>query len=100
MMSSFEAILPATNASAASGVPTPEGSAFAGEVSLTGQVRPVPALAQRIGAARASGCTVLYAGQLAPGGAEGIHIVPVHHVREAVTWALSAATMARKRLPA
>ena len=87
-------------ASASSGVPAPEGAAFVGEVSLTGLVRPAPAMAQRIQAARAAGCTVLFAPQEASKGAEGLRIVPVRHVRDAVGWALSPAALGRGRLPA
>jgi DNA repair protein RadA/Sms len=42
-------------ASAATGVPAPPRTAFVGEVTLTGLVRPAPAFAQRVAAARAAG---------------------------------------------
>jgi DNA repair protein RadA/Sms len=87
-------------ASAASGSPAPSGAAFVGEVSLTGLVRPVPSLAQRAQAARAAGCTVLYAPQDLPTAPEGVRILPVRHVRDAVAWALSPAALPRERRPA
>jgi DNA repair protein RadA/Sms len=73
-------------ASAASGRPPPAGSAFVGEVSLTGLVRPAAAMAQRLGAARAAGIRTAFA----PAGtapAPGLRIVPVRHVKDALTWA-------------
>lgn len=48
-------------ASAASGIPSPVGSAFVGDVALTGLVRPAPGMEQRLAAARAAGCTRVYA---------------------------------------
>ena len=45
-------------ASAVSGVPTPEGAAFVGEVSLTGLVRPASAMPQRLAAAEAAGAAI------------------------------------------
>jgi DNA repair protein RadA/Sms len=74
--------------SAATDTPPPEGAAFVGEVALTGLVRPAPAMAQRAAAARAAGCTVLFAPHDAPGGLEGLRVVPVRHVGDALRWAL------------
>ncbi len=74
-------------ASAATGVPPPEGSAFVGEVALTGLVRRAPALAQRLAAAKTAGRGVVYAPS-GTGGASDVRVVPVRHVREAVGWAL------------
>jgi DNA repair protein RadA/Sms len=74
-------------ASAATGVPPPEGSAFVGEVALTGLVRPAPAMAQRVAAARAAGCSQVFA----PPGAEpvpGLRMTSVRHVRDAIAWCL------------
>ena len=48
-------------ASSATGRPPPAGSAFVGEVALTGQVRPAPGLAQRLSAARAAGIRTVFA---------------------------------------
>jgi DNA repair protein RadA/Sms len=73
-------------ASAATGS-TPSGHvAFVGEVSLTGLVRPVSAMGQRLAAARAAGVTSVFA---PPGDhdLEGVRAVPVRHVHEALTWA-------------
>jgi DNA repair protein RadA/Sms len=72
-------------ASAATGVAPPTGTAFVGEVGLTGMVRAAPAMAQRLAAARAAGIRIVYG----PAGvnAEGVHVLPVRHVRDALTWA-------------
>jgi DNA repair protein RadA/Sms len=73
-------------ASAISGVPTPEGVAFVGEVSLTGLVRPASGMPQRLAAAGAAGCRSVFA---APGTeSPGPRVVPVRHVAEALSWAL------------
>ncbi|MGZ5212484.1 MAG: ATPase domain-containing protein [Actinomycetota bacterium] len=75
-------------ASAATGVAPPAGSAFVGEVALTGVVRPAPSMAQRLSAARAAGCSVVYAAAGAPTDIDGLNLLPVRHVREALNWAL------------
>lgn len=79
-------------ASAATGVPPPAGSAFVGEVALTGLVRSAPALTQRVAAARTAGCKVVFSAagdrEPGPGELEGISVVPVNHVSEALGWAL------------
>jgi DNA repair protein RadA/Sms len=79
-------------ASAASGAMAPAGSAFVGEVTLTGLVRPAPGLAQRLSAARAAGCTTVYAaqGEAAPT-PEGMRLISVRRVGEALRWALPPA---------
>ena len=78
-------------ASAATGVPPPVGSAFVGEISLTGLVRPAPAIAQRVAAARTAGCTTVFAPTgAACDGSDGVQIVGVRDVREALGWSLSA----------
>lgn len=72
-------------ASAATGVPAPV-AAFVGEVSLTGLVRAAPGMDQRLAAAEAAGIRTV----LAPAGAGdrvGMQVVPVRHVRDALTWA-------------
>jgi DNA repair protein RadA/Sms len=73
-------------ASAATGVPPPAGAAFAGEVALTGVVRQAPAMSQRLAAARAAGCTRVFA----PSGTgeAGLEVHRVGHVREAIVAAL------------
>jgi DNA repair protein RadA/Sms len=73
-------------ASASSGSTAPEGAAFAGEVALTGQVRPVAGLEQRAAAASAVGCTVLFCANAEE--ASGIETVRVRTVRDALTWAV------------
>jgi DNA repair protein RadA/Sms len=80
-------------ASAASGAPSPPVSAFVGEVALTGLVRPAPAMAARLSAARAAGIRTVFAadGTAAP---DGIRHVSVRHVKEALTWAAGSARRA------
>ena len=72
-------------ASAATGSAPPRGSAFVGEVSLTGLVRAAPAMAQRFAAARAAGVSTVFAppGEFAHADVE---VVPVRHVIEALSW--------------
>ncbi len=72
-------------ASAATGRPAPLGTAFVGEVGLTGLVRPAPAMASRLAAARAAGIHTVYAAD-AGGHGEGVRVVPVRHLRDALTW--------------
>jgi DNA repair protein RadA/Sms len=73
-------------ASAATGRAPPTGTAFVGEVGLTGAVRHVAGLEQRLAAAAAAGLgTVLVpasADQRDPG--PGIRLVTVRHVRDAL----------------
>ena len=76
-------------ASAATGVAPPAGTAFVGEVGLTGLVRPAPAMAQRLAAARAAGISTVF-GPGEPGTREGVQVVPVRRVRDALTWASPA----------
>ena len=77
--------------SAASGVAPPAEAAFVGEIALTGQVRPAPAMEQRISAARAAGCSTVFAPAGSPTRLDGLHVVPVGHVAEALRWGLSPA---------
>ena len=82
----YDLAMAAALASAASGTPPPAGSAFVGEVGLTGRIRPAPGMTQRLAAARAAGVEKVFA----PAGAEAANrpdIVPVRHVRDALTWA-------------
>ncbi|MGH2680797.1 MAG: ATPase domain-containing protein [Actinomycetota bacterium] len=83
-------------ASAVSGVPTPEGAAFVGEVSLTGLVRQASGMPQRLAAAEAAGCRVVYA---APGPETVRHprLVPVREVSEALVWTHPQDVVARRR---
>jgi DNA repair protein RadA/Sms len=71
--------------SAATGIPAPPDSAFVGEVGLTGRVRPVSGMALRLAAARAAGCSrVFAAGEPVP--AEDLLVIPVAHVLDALSW--------------
>jgi DNA repair protein RadA/Sms len=78
-------------ASAASGVPAPAGSAFVGEVALTGLLRPASGMDQRLAAARAAGCTRVYAvanGWEPTRPTDGrVRVVDVRDVRDALAWA-------------
>jgi DNA repair protein RadA/Sms len=72
-------------ASSASGVPPPAGSAFAGEVSLTGAVRPAPGLNLRLAAAAAAGVRNVYcAGD--PQATPGVGVIQVRRLSEALRW--------------
>jgi DNA repair protein RadA/Sms len=76
-------------ASAARGIPPPAGSAFVGEVGLTGGIRPTPGAGLRLAAAAAAGAeTVFLAGEAEP--PPGVRVIRVPHVRDALTWACSA----------
>ncbi len=78
-------------ASAATGVPPPAASAFVGEVSLTGLVRPAHAMPQRFAAARAAGCSTVYSPGGEPDVWPDVRVREVRHVIEALDWALSPA---------
>lgn len=75
-------------ASAASGVPPPSRSAFAGEVSLTGSVRRITNLSSRVAAAAAAGIQTVYCAGEPPASGE-VRIVSVGHLREALSWTRS-----------
>lgn len=83
-------------ASAVSGEPPPKGAAFVGEVSLTGLVRPASAMPQRLAAAEAAGCELVFA---APGQEVRRHprLVPVRDVSEALSWAQTRETGVRRK---
>jgi DNA repair protein RadA/Sms len=86
--------LAAALASAATGHPAPARSAFVGEIGLTGVVRGSFAMPRRLAAAHAAGCPFVYA----PAGTEpidGVEVLPVRHVREALAWAARPASAAR-----
>jgi DNA repair protein RadA/Sms len=72
--------------SAVSGIPPPPAAAFVGEMALTGLVRPAAALGSRIAAARAAGVREVFAAADI-GDRDGLRVVPVRHVRDALTWA-------------
>lgn len=78
-------------ASAATGRAPVTGAAFVGEVTLTGAVRPAPALAQRLAAARAAGCSLVFGAGDRSVPPEGVSLVPIRHVREILDRGLSAA---------
>ena len=84
-------------ASAATGVPPPEGAAFVGEIALTGQVRPAPALDHRLAAARAAGCTKVFSAGAPTGALQSVGTAPVGRLGEALGWALSPAGTASRR---
>jgi DNA repair protein RadA/Sms len=77
--------------SAATDVAPPEGAAFVGEIALTGQIRPAPGMEQRVAAARAAGCTSVYAPSDSSAALTGVRVVQATHVSEALGWALSPA---------
>jgi DNA repair protein RadA/Sms len=83
-------------ASAISGVPAPEGTAFVGEVSLTGLVRPASGMPQRLAAAEAAGCRYVFA---APGHESPGHprYIPVRDVSEALSWARGGGARTQRR---
>jgi DNA repair protein RadA/Sms len=78
-------------ASAATGVAPPSGSAFVGEVSLTGLLRPAPAMGHRLAAARAAGVTrvVAPAGPAGQRADPGVELVLVRSLIDALGWASS-----------
>ncbi len=84
-------------ASAATQASPPVGSAFVGEVALTGLVRPSPGMAQRFAAARAAGCSTVFApaseSDSVPG---GVRLVPVRTLVDALSWALPPAGTRRR----
>jgi DNA repair protein RadA/Sms len=73
-------------ASAVRGVSPPARSAFCGEVSLTGAVRPPPGLSMRLAAAASAGIDTVFCpdGGQAPPGVRTIH---VDRVEDALRWA-------------
>jgi DNA repair protein RadA/Sms len=73
-------------ASALAGTAPPPGAAFVGEVALTGLVRPAASMPQRLAAARAAGCSVVFASG-SPQAIDGVRIHPVRDVRDALGWA-------------
>jgi DNA repair protein RadA/Sms len=89
-------------ASASTGHPAGSGSGFVGEVSLTGSIRPVPGMEQRISAARAAGVTTLFVpsvGQVPDRPSPDLRLVPVAHVREALAAMVPRAEQAGRHGP-
>jgi DNA repair protein RadA/Sms len=72
-------------ASAATGIPAPEDTAFVGEVSLTGLVRPASGMTQRLSAARAAGCHRVVAAASGRDEPDPV-LVPVRGVFDALSW--------------
>ena len=87
-------------ASAATGVPPPEGAAFVGEVALTGLVGAASAMPQRLAAARAAGCRVVFAPEGPAAALEGVRVVPVAHLEQALRWCAGTGARAPRSLPA
>jgi DNA repair protein RadA/Sms len=82
--------------SAATGVMPPPGAAFIGELALTGSLRPAPAMHQRLAAARAAGCTTVFAPSPSGAAPDGLVVRPVTHVVEALGWALGTGRAERR----
>jgi DNA repair protein RadA/Sms len=87
--------------SASAGVPVPDRTGFMGEVSLTGAIRAVGALEQRLQAAASVGlervvCARSDAGpeRLSSGNLGGVELVLVDHLREALSWSGGGRAMA------
>jgi DNA repair protein RadA/Sms len=72
-------------ASAATGRPPPEATAFVGEVGLTGSVRPPPNVAQRLGMALSSGIRTVYCPGQAPA-IKGLRTIRVARLTDALRW--------------
>ena len=70
--------------------PGAKGDVAIGEVGLTGEVRPVLNVAQRLQEAKRVGFQrgFVAAGRGSVASAEGIEVVPVRHVKEAIARAL------------
>jgi DNA repair protein RadA/Sms len=83
--------------SAATGVAPPDDAAFVGEIALTGQVRAAPGMQQRTAAARSAWCTTVFSGGGGGGPLEGVRLVRVGHIGEALGWALSPGRTADRR---
>jgi DNA repair protein RadA/Sms len=83
-------------ASAVAGVPVPSGTAFVGEVGLTGMVRPSASFGARGSAARAAGIATVFAAPPAEP-PEGVHLARVSDMMEALTWAAVGRTVVRAR---
>jgi DNA repair protein RadA/Sms len=85
---SCDLAIAAALASAAAGIAPPSGSAFVGEVGLTGMVRGGAAMEQRVAAARLAGVSTVFA-PIDRGASDGLRVITVRHVKDALTWASS-----------
>jgi len=83
-------------ASAATGSMPPSGTAFVGEVSLNGSLRPAPGMRQRLAAARGAGCAVVFAAGPNDGAPGGMTVHTVGHVTQALGWAISETATTRR----
>jgi DNA repair protein RadA/Sms len=87
-------------ASSSLGLAPPAATGFVGEISLTGAVRPVGGLEQRLSAAAAAGLRTVVAGPgpapEATGPPAAVRLVRVHHVRDLLSW-LGVGANARDR---
>ncbi|HEX2025244.1 MAG TPA: ATPase domain-containing protein [Actinomycetota bacterium] len=85
-------------ASSVAGVAPPPRTAFVGEVSLTGTVRPASTLGMRLAAAQAAGVeTVVCAGDASP--PRGLRVMRVRRVEEALRWGGARRTRRGKPVP-
>jgi DNA repair protein RadA/Sms len=79
-------------ASARTGRPVHSGTAFVGELSLTGSVRPVGGMEQRVSAARAAGLSTLFVpaqGRIPTGPFPDLRLVRVASIRQALSSVVS-----------
>ena len=84
--------------SAGIGSPPPPATAFLGEISLTGSVRPAGGFDQRISAALAAGIRTVVCSRAEAGSSvaeRGVRIVGVDHLRDAMRWSRPGPGMKR-----
>lgn len=74
-------------ASAATGRIPPPGTAFFGELALTGAVRPAPGMAARLAAAAAAGVRHVVTSETSAAATAGLRLTVVRHLRDALSWA-------------
>jgi DNA repair protein RadA/Sms len=84
-------------ASAASGVPPPPQSAFVGEIGLTGRVHAGSGMGGRLAAARAAGLTMVFCTREPDPTLDGLQVITVGHVGDALEWAGFAGRLRAKR---
>ena len=84
-------------ASAASGVPPLPQSAFVGEIGLTGRVHAGSGMGGRFAAARAAGLTMVFCAGVPGSAPDGLQVVTVGHVADALEWAGFAGRSRAKR---
>ena len=81
-------------ASGSVGVAPPPGSAFVGEVSLTGAVRPVSGMGPRLAAAAAAGVRTVFCPPT-PDAPPGLALVPVRRLVDALAWCRKGSARSR-----